>query len=747
MTKKIKLNPFFISVISIIIGIVAYLIGIPFLDLVELKTIDLRFQTRGNISPRPEIVLAVIDEKSLAKEGKWIWPRSKIADMVTKLSKAGAKVIAFDIGFLEPDDRAMVQTIEEIRRTVQKLDIRNSKIDAYLENLRYLTDNDKLLADAIKNARAKVVLGYFFQMGAKDIEHVSEAELAAQEKNITGSMHKFVRFESAAAQQVPLIEPAAPQSNIKEISDASEYAGYFNMEPDLDGAVRWIPGVYRFRNTLYAPLSLKTASAYLDRPLSIRIAEYGVEGIQIGKLHIPTDELGRIFINYRGKGKTFPHISVTDILKEKVPVDLIKDKIVMVGATAVGIFDLRVTPFSNVFPGLEIHANIVDSVLSQDFLEKPGWSAIFDILSMLLIGIFLGFVLPRTGVLSGSVAGLAVFIGYILLCQYLFSHAGLVLNLVYPLAVILFIYFSITVYKYIKESSQKRFIRDAFSTYLAPSVVKQIIDSPEKLALGGEQREITAFFSDVQGFTGISEKLTAPELVELLNEFLTEMTDILLSFEGTLDKFEGDAIIAFFGAPNYLENHAETTCRACIEMQKKLAALRQKWKSEQRPELMMRIGLCSGLAVVGNMGSKSRMDYTMMGDTVNIAARLEGVNKIYGIYTLISESTCRAAGDRFLTREIDSIKVVGKKEPVAVYQLLGYPEDFDGRMMEALEQYAKGLHAYRNQNWEDAVNFFSRILSIIPNDGPSQTMLARSEEFKINPPGKKWDSTFSMMTK
>jgi len=282
---------------------------------------------------------------------------------------------------------------------------------------------------------------------------------------------------------------------------------------------------------------------------------------------------------------------------------------------------------------------------------------------------------------------------------------------------------------------------------MAPSVVNQLIQSPEKLVLGGEKRVITAFFSDVQGFTSISEKLTPHELVELLNEFLTEMTDIILAHEGTVDKFEGDAIIAFFGAPNPLPNQAEVACKSCIEMQKKLAQLRAKWKTVGKPELKMRIGMCTGPAVVGNMGSKNRMDYTMMGDTVNTAARLEGVNKIYGCYVLVSESTFSKVGGGIVGREIDAINVVGKKEPITVYELIGYPEDINGGWRETLDNYAQGLSAYRRQDWNRALIFFHKALSAIPDDGPSKTMLARCNAYKEIPPPKDWNGAFTMTTK
>jgi adenylate cyclase len=519
------------------------------------------------------------------------------------------------------------------------------------------------------------------------------------------------------------------------------------MLPDIDGVIRWIPAVIKFREALYAPLSIVSASAYLNHPISVNVTDHGIEGINIGQLYIPTDGLGQILINYRGPEKTFPHISITDILTESVPENILKDKIVLVGATAVGIFDLRVTPLGTVFPGLEVHANIVDSILANDFLYQPAWAAIFDIMAIIVAGLFLGIILPRAGVISGALAGIFLFCGHILLCQYLFSSKGLILNLVYPLSVMVFVYVAITAYRYLAEAKQKKFIKDAFSTYLAPSVVSQLIQFPENLVLGGEKRVITALFSDVQEFTSISEKLTPEELVDLLNEFLTEMTDIILKYEGTVDKFEGDAIIAFFGAPNPLDNQAEVACRACIEMQNRLAELRLKWRTEEKPELKMRIGLCTGPAVVGNMGSKNRMDYTMMGDTVNTAARLEAVNKVYGSFTLVGDSTYRSAGDNIITREIDSVLVAGKEDPVTIYEIIGYPEDVDDRMQEAANHYAEGLEAYRNQDWNRALNFFNKALEATPDDGPSKTMLNRCNEYKVNSPARDWNGVFTLLTK
>jgi adenylate cyclase len=745
--RNVKLHSALISGAILLAGILAYFIGFTFLDTIELKTMDMRFLARQRIAPGPEIVLAVIDEKSIAREGRWVWPRTKIVRLVERLSDAGARVIAFDIGFLEPDDQRVIRVLEQVESALSEWKTGDERLKKRVEALKYASDNDRQLAAAIRDSRSEVVLGYFFQMDPEVLDHMTEEEINRHQQNIQGSAYKTVRFASVDAQRVPLIRAVAPQSNIRVISEAAGSAGYFNMYPDPDGVVRWMPGVLRFNEAYYAPLSLAATSAYLKEPLGLEVAEYGVDRIKLGKLSIPTDEYGRILINYRGEEKTFPHISITDILHDQIDPDALADKIVVVGATAVGIYDLRVTPFGTVFPGLEIHANIIDSILSQDFMYQPAWAAMFDVLVMVVCSAILGLLLARVGALYGALAGGSLCVLYVLLCQFLFSYQAWVLNLVYPLTVILLIYASVTVYRYLVETRQKKFVKEAFSTYLAPSVVNNLLDSPEKLVLGGEKRVITAFFSDVQGFTSISETLLPEELVELLNEFLTEMTDIILRHEGTVDKFEGDAIIAFFGAPNDLENQAEVACMACIDMQKRLAELRNKWEGQARPGLYMRIGLCTGPAVVGNMGSRSRMDYTMMGDTVNTAARLEGVNKVYGTYTMISESTYTAAGGWIRARELDAINVVGKKEPVKIYELIGYPSDVDEHMQKAAEIYSRGLSAYRSRQWDKAAAYFSKAMRLRPEDRPSGIMMERCLRYKADPPDETWNGAFTMTTK
>jgi len=311
-------------------------------------------------------VLAVIDEKSLKTEGKWIWPRKKIADLINRLSDAGARVIAFDIVFSEPDNKGTT-VLQNVAQTVDRLNINQPDFNYYLKQLIVESDNDRLLAEAISNSKTRVVLGNFFHIKPEESAHMNEAMIDARAENISSANYQSVQYASENALiNAPFMEVSAPESNISVIAESSPFSGYFNMMSDEDGVIRWIPGVFKFRETLYAHLSLKALAAYTDSNLDLFVDEVGVDRLQIGNFQIPTDELGRIMINYRGGTKRFPHISATDILNDRVDPRQLKDKLVIVGVTAIGVYDLRVTPFDTDFPGVEINANLIDSILSRE---------------------------------------------------------------------------------------------------------------------------------------------------------------------------------------------------------------------------------------------------------------------------------------------------------------------------------------------------------------------------------------------
>jgi adenylate cyclase len=508
-----------------------------------------------------------------------------------------------------------------------------------------------------------------------------------------------------------------------------------------------VPLVQAHNKALFPPLSLQLLKEATRLNSVVRVSPDRVTEILLGDIAIPITETGDFLINYYGPKQTFTHLSASDVMDGTVKPEQLKNKIVLVGVTANALSDIHITPYDPLSPGVEVHASIIENILNQDFLQHPPWVRLLDIVVILGAGLLLGL-----AALYFKAFGTAVFLvfgvgGYLVADYLLFTQQGLWVHTVYPVFSQLLVYSGITLYRFMFEEREKRFIKGAFSQYLAPAVVDRLVEDPQLLKLGGERKVLTAFFSDVAGFSTIAEQLEAEELVDLLNDYLTDMTEIILKYEGTIDKYEGDAIIAFFGAPISLEDHASRTCLAALDMQKRLTELREGWKKEGRHELFMRIGINTGQMVVGNMGSINRMDYTMMGDSVNLAARLEGVNKQYQTYTMISEFTYDMAKDDIEARELDSIRVVGKQEPIKIYEILGPKGEMDDFMRLILPHFKEGLTHYKHRRWEEAIDSFEKALNLYENDGPSLTYFDRCITFENHPPPPEWDGVFAMSTK
>jgi adenylate cyclase len=455
-------------------------------------------------------------------------------------------------------------------------------------------------------------------------------------------------------------------------------------------------------------------------------------------------------VNFLGGRETFPHISIADILTEESEVikeGSLRDKIILIGATATAMGDNKVTPFDPIYPGVEIQATIIDNILRKNLLYQPGWIFQADLAYLIVLGAFLAWMYSRVKPVLGILLCVGVAVAQFFVTQWIFVNKGFWITSLFPFLQNIFIFGALTIHWYLTEEKQKHFIHDVFGKYLSPGVVDKLIKDPRQLQLGGEQKELTALFTDLAGFTTFSEKLSAHELVNLLNDYFTEMTDILLEHEGTLDKYDGDAIKAFFGAPYFFEDHSKRACWVAIEMQEKLKMLRTQWKKEGRPELHMRIGLNTGMMVVGNLGSKNRMNYGMNGDSVNLAARLEGANKEYGTFTIISESTYEPAKDFIEVRELDSIRVVGRATPVKIFELLGKKGSMDEIIREILPLYNKALELYREGKWDEAIIHFEKVLKKRPEDGPSLTLLSRCRLLESSFPKKDWDGVYSMPSK
>jgi adenylate cyclase len=793
----LSFNPVSITAVLIALVIILYIIRISIFELIELKTFDIRFKWRGVKTPSPAIVNAVIDEKSLDKEGRWPWPRSKMAKLVNKLSDDGAKVIGFDFFFTEPDENSSLMFLDKLDKEIRFLNIQDKSLQGFIETNRLEADNDLAFTKAIKESKAKVILSYFFYESKESLGYeISQGEIDSRIARIKNSVYPVLQYEKSNSKYDPFIfveDQYAPEVNLEMLSNVVTNSGYINEKSDSDGIVRRCPMIMKFGEDAFTPFAVQCAWQYLDNPnLILRLAEYGIKGIDIGDISVPTDEAGQMLINYLGPPKTFPQYSITDILNDNFKKGTFKDKIVIVGSIATGAHDLRNTPFSGQHPGMDVHATVIDNILRNDFISKTAWATIYDILVIIILGVLIGIVIHRSGAIVGISFTAVLIIIQIIGSRWLFSEYGIWVNMVYPLLTIFLTYTSLTAYRYLVEEKNKRFLHSTFSSYLSPELINDMVASETMPELGGEAKILTAYFTDIRGFSVFSEKLTAQQLVELLNEYLSRMTDILLREKGTLDKYEGDAIIAFVGAPMHIPDHTLRACRVAVGMQNSLLELREKWKEEKLlpgqderntknlppdqwgrgdkwPKVVhnmkMRIGVNSGEIVVGNMGSSMRMNYTIMGDSVNLAARLEAGAKQYGIYTAVSEYTLNMeymnefgqkekAMDLVEVRFIDNITVVGKSEPVKIYELCAMKGDLTPQEEELIGIFSSGMDYYLRMEWDKAIKYFSESLKIerIPDGDttPSEVFLKRCMVFKQNPPvpkGKQWDGVFRMTQK
>jgi adenylate cyclase len=747
LKKIFSVSPLKITVFVIFVALMMFFIDVPFLRFMELKALDLRMVSRGKLPAGGETVIAAIDEKSLGELGRWPWPRTTIAKLIDKLKGCGAKAVGFDIVFSEPDQNSSLSAIADLTKEVKRIGVKDKRVQGLLDKKMLVANTDAALAKAIKRAK-NVTLGYFFLKSSKEAEHLSEKEIEAAGENIANSRYQMIQGETNPDESaLANVTAYSAVTNLKLLSNAAENSGYFNAFPDTDGTIRWSPLVMRFQDNYYLPLSISLLVQYLDWPMvTLNMAKFGIEEIKIGDISIPTDETGRMLVNYYGPGRTFPNYSVSDIIKSRLSPDTFKDKIVIVGATAIGIYDLRVTPYSSVYPGVEIHATAIDNILHGNFLHRSSGTALLDICVIVFCGLLIGIAVPRVKAVQGMILSLIVLISFFLINTFIFSRYNLWLNIIYPALTMMTIYLGITVYRYITEEREKKKIRGAFQYYLTASVINEMLKDPSKLKLGGDKKDLTVLFSDIRGFTTISEKLTPEDLVHLLNEYLTAMTNLVFKYDGLLDKYMGDAIMAVFGAPLDQPDHAVRACRTALGMMEELKRLQKKWADEGRPVLDIGIGINSGDMVVGNMGSDMRFDYTVMGDMVNLGSRLEGINKEYGTNIVISEYTYGVVKDAFFCRELDSVRVKGKKLPVKIYELLGEKKDA-AKWEKAVSLFEEGLSKYKQGLWGEAIAAFRKVLEVKQDDAPANLYIGRCEELKKNPPQGPWDGVFTMTRK
>lgn len=748
-----------------------------FLQRLEFNTLDTRFRYRpASATPvDPRIVIVDIDQRSQEILGKWPFSRTHFAKMLDVLREDGAKVVGFDITFDKPDQTAapVRKIAEDIQERLKHGAAIDAKLLASIQQLAAEYDADAQFGKSIDRF-GPVVLGNFF-LSKNELTGIDDAALDQYADLIDWYGLSKNSLNAATGKQdfADLVEKynregdlfTATVANIPELANPDNpdktAVGYFNISSDSDGVLRRSMLVLPFGRSkdpntwqMFGSLEMQMVRLYLglrSTQLTVNYGQTGVVSLDFGnELHIRPDATGHVQINYHGPRGTYPYYSIGDVVNHKVPPETFKDKIVLVGASATGIGDLRTPPYGGInYPGVEVHANVIDNMLNKGFMVRGARQTLWDVLMILLfglpLGIYMALVSPRWMWFGFSLLAPLVWLDYQAFLR------GSWLNFTVPALTITGNVIAVSLYRALVEEKEKRRVRSAFGQYLSPEVIRRLLLNPQLVE--PRKTDITVMFSDIRGFTTISEKLDAQDLAVFLNEYLSDMTQIVFRNNGTLDKYIGDAVMAFWGAPFEETDHAVRSCEAALTMMARVRELQKKWQKEGKPRLDIGIGLNTGVASVGNMGSALRYGYTALGDTVNLSARLEGLNKDYGTNILVNESTYMAAKDSgFLFREVDLIRVKGKLHPVTIYELMQHEAEIDaeesgGNPRERLGHFAAARLLYQKRKWHEAQLAFQVILDRWPEDGPSRTYWKRCQEYLFEEPPTGWDGVFTMTHK
>ena len=718
---------------------------LPLVERLEAIVYDTRLALTMPRTVDPRIVILDIDEKSLVEkekggEGRWPWPRDRLATLLDKLfDHYKIAIVGFDIVFAERDESSGLKVLQQLAQKELK-DV--AGFQSTLKQLQPQLEYDELFASHMRGR--PVVLGYAFT--AFEGESGKKGALPAPvlpQGTFAGKIINFASFPGYS-------------SNLAELQKSAASAGHFSLDPDSDGILRRVPMLVDFDGAYYEPLSLAIVRLILggqkivpgyptDKIWSRNYS--GLEWLEVGPLRIPVDENVTALIPYRGKHGSFNYISAVDVLNERVDPAQLRDKIVLVGTSAPGLLDLRATPVQEVYPGVEVHANMISGMLDRNIKQKPPYVIGAEFVSLLVAGLAMALLLPLLNPFKSLLVTLAVLV-IVLFTNLMVFHVG---NLVLPLAsglLLISLLFALNMtYGYFVETRGKRQITGLFGQYVPPELVDEMARNPESFSMEGESREMTVLFTDVRGFTTISEGLDPKQLSQLMNEFLTPLTEVIYKHRGTVDKFMGDCIMAFWGAPLADPAHARNGILAGLEMHEALRKLKPEFQARGWPEIRIGVGLNTGRMSVGNMGSKLRTAYTVMGDAVNLASRLEGITKEYGADIIVGEGTKNAVPD-VVFRELDRVRVKGKDEAVAIFEPFGMQGKVDKARLEEIKLYTQFLRLYRGQDWDQAELQLFNLQKQVPGSPLySQTFVERISYLRANPPGKGWDGAFTFKTK
>ncbi len=738
-----KMTPFLLSAFWVILAL--WLEFIPktpgtisgltydFFKRIDFLIYDIRQSSTLNPSylKNSRIVIIAIDNKSIQQEGRWPWRYNKISLLITKLRDQGASVIAFDRVFSEPEKNV----VSIIKNNLLKKNVDNKMLFDTLNELEPEFDDNAHLIQQVKN-KNDIVLSFY-------LDNIKYSQ---------GLLPKPVALlNKDDLNRISIMAMPGYITNFSELQSASSYSGFKSTLTDEDGVIRRTPLVLRYQNKVYLSLPMIIAQLlFPERQVKLHMVDIAnkkyLESIQFGNQKIPTDKAGRVLIPFHGISHSFKYYSATDVLQDKLKPDTLKHAIVLIGTTAEGLSGLKNTSVDDMMPNVEIVANVLTGILDNSFPELPFWAKSATVGLILIIGILLTVLLPLVS------AGLAILLATLTLSLLISANIGLwvTMGLVFsfsvPLIMAVILIITNMAYGFLFESRKKKLLRETFSQYVAPDYVKILIDNPEQYSLNGESAELTVLFADIRHFTHISEKLEATQVKKLLNHYFTPMTQIIFNYGGTIDKYVGDMIMAFWGAPIKNTAHREAAINTALDMLAKTEELKDSFVKDALPEVNIGIGINTGIMNVGDMGSVFRRSYTVLGDAVNLGARLESLTKYYGIKLLVTSHTIEGQ-TKFLFRWIDKVKVKGKSNAVDIYEVLCRLEDASPELLEEIAAHEKASFAYKKADWTLAQTLFSCLVKQYPNTTLYELFLQRVKDFSKNQPPSDWDGSYELKEK
>jgi adenylate cyclase len=738
LRRNAGLIAFNIFILLVFLFNTAGFLHLPFLDFLENYTYDARMLIGMQEGKDPRIVIVDIDEKSLAVEGRWPWNRDKMARLLDQLfDHYRVSLVGFDVVFAEPDKSSGLDVLDELaRKDLSAVPEFHEKLD----HIRQKLDYDSIFAQSM-NGRP-VILGYYFNVAA-------EGGSATRSGVLPDPVLELKDFVTR-----PDVEKAIGYgANLAILQEHAKGAGHFNPHVDVDGIVRRVPMLYEFEGKYYESLSLAVVRQILGansvEPVfgeDVAQKYSTLEWLRVGRILIPVDEEAKAIVPYRGRERSFPYVSATDVLQQTVDPAVLENTVVLVGTSAPGLFDLRATPVQNKYPGVEIHANLIAGILDREIRQIPKFVQGIEFIQLLIVGLIITLLLPFVTPLWSMVATSTLLFLTAGINYFIWQEANIVLPVAATITMIFLLLLVNMSYGFFFERRIKGQITELFGQYVPPELVDEMGNDPASYTREAEEREMTVLFSDVRGFTTLSEGLTPKQLSALMNEFLSELTRVIHEHRGTIDKYMGDAIMAFWGAPVRDPEHAKHALSAGLAMIEKMYALQDVFDERGWPRLSIGVGLNTGNMSVGNMGSRFRTAYTVIGDEVNLGSRLEGLTKQYGVELIVGENT-RNALPEYVFRELDLVRVKGKHKPIGIYQPLAVQGEVSREELEELDLYQQALTAYRRQRWDDAEQLFNQLRQKYEAREVYNIYIERLGFFRKNPPGADWDGVFTFTTK